>query len=274
MLLLWKKRSGYTSKGNNWRNYLPCISLGGLLLKERIRSLWAPSGSKFLRLRVAPNFERFQTLERKIPVYKSYLPLQTGCKMFQVYWSHLKKSVIWEILALGKETYFGCGSLRLQDDSAEYNSRAGMQAHVPCLQSRIQITTVEPLIASLLEKYQKHPVKKKPLIWSSGLYVSHRCFTIIWIFPCFFRWFLFPSFTILVELGEIPCFSPLHIPLFALPRIHWWLNYKVNITCYSKCPKILYTNVSDKMPYANSADPDQTCLGSTLFAIPLSIIKK
>ena len=27
---------------------------------------------------------------------------------------------------------------------------------------------------------------------------------------------------------------------------------------YSKCPKILYTKVADKMAYANSADPDQT----------------
>ena len=27
---------------------------------------------------------------------------------------------------------------------------------------------------------------------------------------------------------------------------------------YCKYPKILYTNVSDKMSYANSADPDQT----------------
>ena len=27
---------------------------------------------------------------------------------------------------------------------------------------------------------------------------------------------------------------------------------------YDKCPKILYTNVADKMEYANSADPDQT----------------
>ena len=46
---------------------------------------------------------------------------------------------------------------------------------------------------------------------------------------------------------------------------------------YSKCPKIPYTKVSDKMAYANSADPDQTApegavwSGSTLFAIPLSI---
>ena len=33
------------------------------------------------------------------------------------------------------------------------------------------------------------------------------------------------------------------------------------VTCnniYSKCPKILYTQVSDKMAYANSTDPDQT----------------
>ena len=27
---------------------------------------------------------------------------------------------------------------------------------------------------------------------------------------------------------------------------------------YGKCPKISNTKVSDKMPYANSADPDQT----------------
>ena len=27
---------------------------------------------------------------------------------------------------------------------------------------------------------------------------------------------------------------------------------------YGKCPKISYTKVSDKMEYANSADPDQT----------------
>ena len=27
---------------------------------------------------------------------------------------------------------------------------------------------------------------------------------------------------------------------------------------YGKCPKISYTKVADKMPYANTADPDQT----------------
>ena len=27
---------------------------------------------------------------------------------------------------------------------------------------------------------------------------------------------------------------------------------------YSKCPKISYTEVSDKIAYANSVDPDQT----------------
>ena len=47
---------------------------------------------------------------------------------------------------------------------------------------------------------------------------------------------------------------------------------------YGKCPKILITKVSDKMTYANSADPDQTApegavwSGSTLFAIQLSIL--
>ena len=46
---------------------------------------------------------------------------------------------------------------------------------------------------------------------------------------------------------------------------------------YGKCPKNSNTKVSDKMTYANSADPDQTAperavwSGSTLFAIPLSI---
>ena len=44
--------------------------------------------------------------------------------------------------------------------------------------------------------------------------------------------------------------------------------------------KVLYTQVSDKMAYTNSLDPDQTALegavwsGSTLFVIPLSILKK
>ena len=48
---------------------------------------------------------------------------------------------------------------------------------------------------------------------------------------------------------------------------------------YGKYPKILNTKVSDKMPYANSADPDQTATeeavksGSTLFVIPLSILR-
>ena len=48
---------------------------------------------------------------------------------------------------------------------------------------------------------------------------------------------------------------------------------------YGKCPKNSHTKVSDKMTYANSADPDQTapegavCSGSTLFAIPLSILR-
>ena len=30
------------------------------------------------------------------------------------------------------------------------------------------------------------------------------------------------------------------------------------LVTYGKCPKISYTKVSDKMAYANSADPDQT----------------
>ena len=49
---------------------------------------------------------------------------------------------------------------------------------------------------------------------------------------------------------------------------------------YGKCPKNLYTKVSDRMAYVNSADPDQTApsgavwSGCTLFAIPLSVLHK
>ena len=52
------------------------------------------------------------------------------------------------------------------------------------------------------------------------------------------------------------------------------------ISKHSKCPKISYTKVFEKMAYANSADPDQTApegavwSGSTLFIIPLSISKR
>ena len=47
---------------------------------------------------------------------------------------------------------------------------------------------------------------------------------------------------------------------------------------YGKWPKISNIEVSDKMTYANSADPDQAApeevwSGSTLFAIPLSILR-
>ena len=51
------------------------------------------------------------------------------------------------------------------------------------------------------------------------------------------------------------------------------------MSTYSKCPKIWNTKVFDKMTYTNSADPDQTApegavwSGSTLFAIPLNILR-
>ena len=35
-------------------------------------------------------------------------------------------------------------------------------------------------------------------------------------------------------------------------------EYLVMILRYGKCSKILNTKVSEKMPYANSVDPDQT----------------
>ena len=49
---------------------------------------------------------------------------------------------------------------------------------------------------------------------------------------------------------------------------------------HGKCPDILYTKVSNKMAYANSAHPGQTApkgavwSGSALFAIPLRVLKK
>ena len=42
-------------------------------------------------------------------------------------------------------------------------------------------------------------------------------------------------------------------------------------TVHGKCPKISYTQVSDKMAFANSLDLDQTAPRSKLFVIPLSI---
>ena len=47
---------------------------------------------------------------------------------------------------------------------------------------------------------------------------------------------------------------------------------------YGKCPKILYIKVSDKIPYANNVEPDQTAperavwSGYTLFVITPSIL--
>ena len=53
-------------------------------------------------------------------------------------------------------------------------------------------------------------------------------------------------------------------------------GYVRKVNPYGKCPKISNTKVSHKMPYANSADLDQTkravWSGSSLFAIPLSIL--
>ena len=40
-------------------------------------------------------------------------------------------------------------------------------------------------------------------------------------------------------------------------RKYWHIKYQ-HIQKYGKCPKISKTKVSDKMPYVNSADPDQT----------------
>ena len=63
--------------------------------------------------------------------------------------------------------------------------------------------------------------------------------------------------------------------------VEWFTDknmYKVFVY-YGKHPKNLYTKVSDKMAYANNADPDQTAPSkavwsrSTLFAVPLSILR-
>ena len=86
------------------------------------------------------------------------------------------------------------------------------------------------------------------------------------------------------------CLLSLFGPLNSLPYLYYNLKcillaVDVSIklmderkTVYGKCPKISNTKVSDKMIYANSADPDQTApegavwSGSRLFAIPLSIL--
>ena len=36
------------------------------------------------------------------------------------------------------------------------------------------------------------------------------------------------------------------------------LTLNIQTAKYGKCPKILYTNISDRMAYANNVDPDQT----------------
>ena len=49
------------------------------------------------------------------------------------------------------------------------------------------------------------------------------------------------------------------------------------VSTVNKCPKISYAKVSDKIAFADSADPDQTApwgavwSGSTLLAIPLNV---
>ena len=59
-----------------------------------------------------------------------------------------------------------------------------------------------------------------------------------------------------------------------------WENWALQVKAsYCKCPKTLYTKISDKMAYANNAGPDQTApegavwSGPTLFAISLSILR-
>ena len=39
---------------------------------------------------------------------------------------------------------------------------------------------------------------------------------------------------------------------------------------YSKCPKISYTKISDKIAYANNVDPDQTAPG--LYCLPFHYV--
>ena len=41
---------------------------------------------------------------------------------------------------------------------------------------------------------------------------------------------------------------------------------------YGKCPKILYTKISDKMAYANSVDPNQTALDQGLHCLPFHYV--
>ena len=63
---------------------------------------------------------------------------------------------------------------------------------------------------------------------------------------------------------------------FEKNKIHFLNEMKISLsfidtlhmaTLYSKCPKISYTKVTDKMAYAKIADPDPTA------PIPLSILR-
>ena len=56
-----------------------------------------------------------------------------------------------------------------------------------------------------------------------------------------------------------------HMMLFFNPKVLIFFLFllvallmSIHNTCYGKCPKNSNTKVSDKMTYANSADPDQT----------------
>ena len=65
------------------------------------------------------------------------------------------------------------------------------------------------------------------------------------------------------------------ISIFRMKKAPYLLLWLSEYLQYDKCPKILYTTVSDKMAIANSTDPNLTTpevwAGSPLFVIPQSI---
>ena len=54
----------------------------------------------------------------------------------------------------------------------------------------------------------------------------------------------------------IKCLSTFCIHFYTI-YIYMYMYIENMIIIYAKCPKISNTKVSDKMTYANSADPDQ-----------------
>ena len=62
----------------------------------------------------------------------------------------------------------------------------------------------------------------------------------------------------LTDIGYIKIASLIQIPVPGVSVRYVMSKEQKKSHMYKKCPNISYTKVSDKLTYANSADPDQT----------------